>query len=43
MHVKMKSIESCSTIISLEAQIYSFEPDNLISLRGSILSKVHIL
>ena len=37
----MKSTGPCSTIISLKAQI-AFEPGNLISLRGSILSKVHI-
>ena len=41
--VKMKSTGSCSTTIVLKEQMYSFEPDNLISLLGSILSKVHIL
>ena len=34
----MKSTGSCSAIISLKAE-YSFEPDSLISLRGSILRK----
>ena len=37
----MKSTGSRSTIISLKAQIF-IELDNLISLHGSILSKVHI-
>ena len=41
-HVKMKSTGSCCTIIGLKAK-YSFEPDNMISLPGSILIKVSIL